>query len=1106
MTPSYPSDSSQQGLLEEVLEDYMQRLDRGEVVDREQFLARHPELIDELRSYFAGSDEVERLAQPARREPPALPRSPILSETPCLEGTSSANREFRRVGDYELLEQIGQGGMGVIYKARQLSLQRLVAVKMIRPDRLVTTADVLRFRSEAEAAADLDHPNIAPIYEIGEHEGGHYFSMKLIGGGSLAAHLPRLRSDARAGVDLMVTVARAVHHAHQRGLLHRDLKPANILLDEQGRPYVTDFGLAKRLGPKPAEASLTQQGMIVGTPSYMAPEQANAIGGVSTAADVYSLGAILYELLTGRPPFRADTPLDTLVQLREREPASPRSLNRRVNRDLETVCLKCLNKQPHQRYASATALADDMERWLTGEPIQARPAGRCERAVKWARRRPALAGLLGLLVFVFFAGFTGVSWEWLRAEGEWRRAEREYQNKTELAGAEQRTAHARAIALAYAEWRAGNAGLAQQVLDECRSELRDWEWHYLQRLFQVRQLATLDGHVGEVLAVAFNPDGSRFASAGAEGDVKVWDRQGLQEVFTLRGHAAAVTVVVFSPDGRRLASGDADGIVRVWDAASGEIVVSWQAHTAVTGLAFDPAGRRLASTGRGEPAPGELKLWDATTGKALASKTWPNLLTAVAFSPDGQHLLTSNAGAASGLAFIHDGNVLYWDTDKLDGIPRAYKGQTRRKAVPWTNVALSADGQRVAAGSSAGVVRVWDESTAQEYLTPSQAGVSGLAFGGRDGSILMAATADNCIQAWFTKSGIPAFTLRGHRRPVTAVSCSPDGLCLVSASRDRTVKLWDISRRDDDVTLRSASAVTSVGFSPDGAWLASATREKALKVIDLTTGKPVVTVRHLPGVANGLAFRPGGKDGIAPTLLASAGGNGVVRIWEIPAEREKPVEREKLCLRGHDGAVHAVAFRPDGDGLASAGEDGTIRVWEVPSERERLCLRGHVGPVRAITFSPDGRRLASAGDDGIVRVWEEASGQELFTLGDHDGLVYAVAFSLDGRYLATAGRDEAIRVWDAARGKLVRSLQGHAGTVRALAYSPGGRLASAGDDMAVRLWDSAGHELLALRGHKDAVRALAFSPEGHRLSSASEDRTVKIWDGTPLEEATVSGK
>ncbi|HEY7422811.1 MAG TPA: serine/threonine-protein kinase [Gemmataceae bacterium] len=1088
MTPSYPSDSSQQGLLEEVLEDYMQRLDRGEVVDREQFLARHPGLIDELRSYFAGSDEVERLAKPARREPLAFSHSPTQPETSGPEGTLLAHSEVRRVGDYELLEQIGRGGMGVIYKARQLSLQRLVAVKMIRPDRLATTADVVRFRSEAEAAADLDHPNIAPIYEVGEHEGEHYFSMKLIGGGSLAEHLPRLRVDLRAAVELMATVARAVHHAHQRGLLHRDLKPANILLDEQGRPHVTDFGLAKRLGPKPSEASLTQQGMIIGTPSYMAPEQADAAGGVSTAADVYSLGAILYELLTGRPPFRADTPLETLVQLREREPASPRSLNRRVNRDLETVCLKCLNKQPHQRYPSATALADDLERWLTGEPIQARPTGLGERAVKWARRRPALAVLVGLLGFVFFAGFAGVSWQWRRAEGAYRQA-------TDLAGVERRTAHARAIALAYAEWRAGNAGQAEQLLAECRPELCGWEWHYLRRLFRVRQLATLDGHAAEVLAVAFNPDGSRFASAGVDGDIKVWDRRGLREVFTLRGHAATVTAVVFSPDGRRLASGGADGIVHVWDADSGANVASWRAHAAVTGLAFDPVGPRLVSTGKGEQSGGELKLWDATTGKALTGKTWPGLLTAVVFSPDGGRLVTPS----------HDGDVLLWDAATLDASPRALKAQTKRFALPWTSVAISTDGQWVAAGSSGGVVRVWavGESTVQEYLTPSQAGVSGLTFAGRDRDrpILVAATADNRVQAWYTRSGIPAFALRGHRRPVTAVSCSPDGLCLVSASRDRTVKLWDINRRDDDVTLRpSNQGFTSVGFSPDGAWLASATRDKALKVSNLATGKAVVTVRRLPGVANGLAFRPGGKDGVTPTLLAFAGGDGAVRIWEMPAGREK------LCLRGHDGAVHAIAFRPDGDCLASAGDDGTIRVWEASSGRERLCLHGHGGPVRAIAFSPDGRRLASAGDDGIVRVWEAATGQELFTLGDHNGLVYAVAFSWDGRYLATAGQDEAIRVWDAVVGNLVQYLQGHAGTVRALAYGPGGRLASAGDDMAVRLWDATGHELLALRGHKDAVRALAFSPDGNRLASASEDRTIKIWDGTPLDEVMDSGK
>ena len=270
MTPSYSTDSLRQARLEEALEEYMRRLDRGETVDRDQFLAQHPELADELRSYFAGSDEVERLYRQAGRETPMLPLSRGLPETSELPLGSV---EGRRIGEYELLEQIGCGGMGVIYKARQLRLERLVALKMIRPDRLESPADVVRFSSEAEAVASLDHPNIAPIYEIGEHEGEHYFSMKLIESGRSAVTLVPARERAAPKViaQLLATVARAVHHAHQHGILHRDLKPANILLDAQGEPHVTDFGLARRIE---GDSRLTQTGAVIGTPSYMAPEQA----------------------------------------------------------------------------------------------------------------------------------------------------------------------------------------------------------------------------------------------------------------------------------------------------------------------------------------------------------------------------------------------------------------------------------------------------------------------------------------------------------------------------------------------------------------------------------------------------------------------------------------------------------------------------------------------------------------------------------------------------------------------------------------------------------------------------------------------------------------
>jgi WD40 repeat protein/tRNA A-37 threonylcarbamoyl transferase component Bud32 len=1049
----------------------MQRLDRGEAVDREQLLAWHPEVATELRSYFAASDEIERLEQQTRRQPgrgAALPATCGLDEAPAVKEAALF------MGEYELLEQIGQGGMGVIYKARHLSLGRLVALKMIRPDRLASPAEVLRFRHEAEVVAALDHPHIVPIYEVGEHDGQHYFSMKLVEGGSLAQHLCRLADDLPSGAALLAVVARAVHYAHQRGLLHRDLKPANILLDAQGRPHVTDFGLAKRLvspGLNAGQASLTQQGMIVGTPDYMAPEQAAARGEVSTATDVYALGAILYELLTGRPPFRAETPLATLVRLLEREPARPRSLNRSVDPDLETVCLKCLHREPGKRYPSAAALADDLERWLRGEPIQARRVSRYERVLKWARRRPALAGLAGLLLLVSVAGVALVCWQWQRAEGAYRKA-------ASLAEVEQQTAYSRAIGLAHARWLVGNVGPAEHLLADCHPELRGWEWHYLRRLFQARQLATWDRHAEDVLAVAFSFDSTRIASASADGIVKVWDRRASAQPLVLRGHAAATTAVVFSPDGSRLASGSADGSVRIWDADRGKEVARWRGHAAgVTGLAFDPTGRHLASTG-GKPLSGELNLWELASGKALARRTWRHLLAAVAFSPDGKLLVTAG----------HDGNVAVWKADGLDPVG-SLRGQTQQ-IIPWGSVAISADGRWLAAGSPAGLVRVWDTVTAQEFfsaLTPNQAGVSGLAFSGRDGRILAAATADNTIQGWFTRSGKPAFTLRGHTRAVTTVSCSLDGRCLVSGSLDRTVKLWDISTRDEDLTLRPANlGVTGVAFSPDSAFLASTTRDRTLRVHDLAAGKAVVTLQRLPSILNGLAFSPDNR-------LASAGADGLVRVWKIP------LGREEICLRGHRGPVHAVAFSQGGS-LASAGEDGTVRVWDVPAGQEELCLRGHRGPVHAVAFSQDGCRIASAGDDGVVCLWDAASGQKLLAMKDHGGPVYAVAFSADGRHLASAGQDEVIHVCDTATGRLVRTLRGHTGAVRGLAYSPGGRLVSAGDDRALRLWAPAGQELLALPGHNGSIRAVTFSRNGHRLASASEDGTVKVRDGTPLPQ------
>jgi serine/threonine-protein kinase len=367
------------------------RRDAGEHLIAQEFHERFPAHARVVHAAFGGS------TPPAG--PDQGPATTIAHESAGpLATTPSASRPLPRFGDYEPLSEIARGGMGVIYKARQVSLQRDVALKMILSGPLASPIERERFRLEAEAAANLDHPHIVPIYEVGEHDGQPFYSMKLIEGGSLVQQVPRLVKEPHSAARLLVKVARAVDAAHQRGFLHRDLKPANILLDGQGQPFVTDFGLARRVA---GESGLTRTGTIVGTPSYMAPEQASGRRGtVTAAADVYSLGAILYELLTGQPPFRAATLMETVVQVLEQEPTPPGRLRPGVPRDLELICLKCLEKSPEMRYGSATALADELDRFLRGEDVAARRASPLLRLRRWARREPALAFRLAALAAI----------------------------------------------------------------------------------------------------------------------------------------------------------------------------------------------------------------------------------------------------------------------------------------------------------------------------------------------------------------------------------------------------------------------------------------------------------------------------------------------------------------------------------------------------------------------------------------------------------------------------------------------------------------------------------------------------------------------------------
>jgi hypothetical protein len=421
---------SRERRVDEVIAAYLEAAAAGRAPGRGEVLARHPDLAEELAAFFADHDAVRELARPAPRAapeaspgstgplPPTLPPTAAPAERPTEAGRAEASGatgdltpapgeaprtpplagEARRVGDYELLGELGRGGMGVVYKARHLRLNRLVALKLILAGGHAGSRELARFRGEAEAVAALQQPNVVQIYEVGEHDGCPFFSLELVGGGSLADKVRGQPQPPPEAARLVERLARAIHYAHQRGILHRDLKPANVLLTEDGEPKLTDFGLAKRLEGAPA---VTESGAVLGTPGYMAPEQAGGTKGLTTAADVYGLGAILYELLTGRPPFRGASPLEVVLQVIDQPPPLPRSLNVKADRGLELICLKCLEKDPARRYESAAALAEDLRRWQAGEPLSVQPPGLLGQLARWLRRNAAAA---------FWALVLGVLW------------------------------------------------------------------------------------------------------------------------------------------------------------------------------------------------------------------------------------------------------------------------------------------------------------------------------------------------------------------------------------------------------------------------------------------------------------------------------------------------------------------------------------------------------------------------------------------------------------------------------------------------------------------------------------------------------------------------
>ena len=1065
----------------------------------------------------------------------------------------ATNFPLPAIPGYVIVEELGRGGMGVVYKARQILLDRPCALKMIRGGVAAWPEVTSRFLAEAQAIARFQHPRIVQIYHIGEAEGLPYFELEYIEGGSLDKILDGTPWAARRAAGLVVQVAGAVAEAHLRGIIHRDLKPANVLLMADGTPKISDFGLAVSL----AEGSgLTPLDLVMGSPSYMSPEQASGrIEMLGPPADVYAIGATLYELLTGRPPFRGATISETLEQVRSVEAVSPSLLVPGLPLDVETIALKCLRKDPGQRYSSAGELAEDLRRFLNGESILARPVAPWERFWRWCRRHPTPSVLTAIILMVTVLGLAGILWQWGEAvnarDHAARRVVAEVEVRRELettlvdmyttsgitAGDQGDSAtamlwFANAARLSHAD---PDRRLANQIrartwgrraFTPIHAVATNGQWHRsLQFHTSGRFLITADvvedrrcastlwdlesesdilfpGNLKAPSAAAWSPGGDALAVGLEKGGVVI-ARFPEGDTQVRIPFPSSIHVLTYSLDGRYLAVAGG-GSARIWDVEGRRFATPDLIHPQlVTSLAFDPKGRFLATGCLDQRA----RVFAASSAD-LDEPIWPSIPHVQAVSASGEHPIFDDPPL-----FADHGRVLITVGDRETLSWRAVESgaETRTLALPElgegiVSTRLSPDGRYLAMFKfQSPHARLVDAATGHRVgpVLDHKNSVLAVAFS-PDSRMLASGSSDNSARVWSVPEGKPIARPLDLHRPVIDIGFSADGKDLATWE-DNLVRLWTLPKEGASVVYLPMDGEHSLAaFSPDGR-LAIPTGMSFGR-----DGRPrnLVAYRASDGKSDGLAIQPRGviieaafsPDGRSIATLTgrdeTSGSTNEVVLWN--RQTAGPVWRSSLT-----SSPRSLSFRPDGRRLAVLCEGGEVPIFDVSGGYETLrCQSPPVKPAHEwvnngkVGFSPDGESLICWGVGTEVRVWEAGTGRLSYPPLIHRGKCHDVQFSPDGRSFVVASYDGSVRVRNIATGSIVADLPSHPDHVFSARFSPDRRLlVTACRDGAVRVWDWPDRRLVSPQfEHGGEVLAASFTPDGRWIVSAGVDGMARAWD------------